>query len=402
MPNPLSHESIKTVKATIPFLMENGVTLTDHFYKRLFKSNPEVQAFFNPSNQRSGSQQKALGGAICAFAQNIETPENLEEAIRQIANKHVSLGIQPEHYPIVGEHLLGSINDLLNPAPQEILDAWAEAYGFLAETMISVEAELYKDQKEAKGGWNGFKDFDVARIEKESEEIISIYLNPSDGASVPNFKAGQYITVRVPDGTGSTTMRNYSLSGDISAMHYRISVKKETSNDLNAQKGYVSSLLHESLNVGSKISVAPPCGDFYLKSCENKSIVLIAGGIGITPLLPMLHSVTNCEVTFIHSVRNSLHHPFKTEVERLAEEKGLTLHFKYSTPTDQDRADQSFHSEGRITQSFLESIIRPEAEIYFCGPKAMMVEVYQSLSAMNHAKDKINFEFFGPQQELKS
>jgi len=200
----LTAKTIETVKATIPFLKQNGGALTQHFYQRLFAGNPEVKEYFNSSNQETGVQQAALGGAICAFAQNIETPENLASAVSRIANKHASLGIQPEHYPIVGEHLLGSINDLLNPAPPEILSAWGEAYGFLADVLIGAEKDLYTEQKKPEGGWNGFRKMEVFKREHESKWITSFYLRPCDPCPVIPFKSGQYLTLRVPTIEGST------------------------------------------------------------------------------------------------------------------------------------------------------------------------------------------------------
>src|SRR5690606_36073875 len=105
----LDEKTIQIVKSTAPILQEHGETLTRHFYKRMFSHNPEVGPFFNPAHQTSGSQQKALAGAICAYAANIDNLEVLGGAVELIAQKHASLQIKPEHYPIVGENLLASI-----------------------------------------------------------------------------------------------------------------------------------------------------------------------------------------------------------------------------------------------------------------------------------------------------
>ena len=398
MSDPLSKQTIDTVKATIPFLMENGRALTDHFYKRLFEGNPEVKAYFNTANQAGGTQQAALGGAICAFAQNIETPENLESAIERISNKHASLGVKPEHYPVVGEHLLGSIDDLLNPAPKEVLDAWAEAYGFLAGVMISAEENLYTSQREKEHGWNDFKHFTVTRRKKESELITSFYLKPSDGAGVPNFKAGQYLTVRFPQGD-STTMRNYSLSGSNQWDEYRISVKREDAHQSDTPDGYVSHYLHEKVAVGSEIEVAPPCGDFFLhENVGNPPILFIAGGVGITPLLSMLHACKPGQpVTFIQCSINGQHHAFRAELRELAEEKGATLHFRYSNPSEQDALEKHFHSEGFTNTEFLREFLTPDTQVYFCGPMPMMNNINASLKELDHPVQQTHSEVFAPQ-----
>ncbi|EDY16604.1 Nitric oxide dioxygenase [Chthoniobacter flavus Ellin428] len=109
----LTDQTIATVKATAPILEQHGELLTRHFYKRMFEKNPEVGPLFNRTNQEKGSQQKALAAAICAYAANIDNLEVLGGAVELIAQKHASLQIQPEHYPIVGENLLASIREVL-------------------------------------------------------------------------------------------------------------------------------------------------------------------------------------------------------------------------------------------------------------------------------------------------
>lgn len=400
----LSPETIETVKATIPFLNENGTTLTKHFYKRLFAGNPEVQEYFNSSNQESGVQQQALGGAICAFAQNIETPENLASAVSRISNKHASLGIKPEHYPIVGEHLLGSIDDLLNPAPPEILAAWGEAYGFLADVLIGAEKNLYEEQKKQEGGWNGFRKMEVFKREQESKFITSFYLRPCDPCPVIPFQSGQYLTLRVSDGNGSTTMRNYSLSGSPEWDHYRISVKREVPRQADTPEGYVSSYLHTEVSVGDVLEIGPPCGDFFLGNHSAETpLLLVSGGVGLTPLLSMLHSVGENPTAFIHAAIDGENHALRDEVTALCEQKpNASIHFRYSTPTEDDLRNANHDSSGLINQEFLAEYLTPETEIYFCGPKPMMTNIYKALKAIGHPESQTHFEFFGPQEELEA
>src|SRR5687767_15091034 len=128
----LSAETIATIKATIPVLQTSGEALTRHFYKRMFNANPEVKAFFNPAHQHSGGQQRALAAAILAYATHIENPAELAGAVELIAQKHVSLGVKAEHYPIVGENLLGAIQEVLGiPETDPVIKAWGQAYGIL-------------------------------------------------------------------------------------------------------------------------------------------------------------------------------------------------------------------------------------------------------------------------------
>src|SRR5688572_25924693 len=194
----------------------------------MFSHNPEVGPYFNAANQTKGTQQRALAGAICAYAANIDNLEVLGDAVELISNKHVSLMIKPEHYPIVGENLLASIKEVLGDgATDDIINAWAEAYGFLADILIGREKQIYEENAKKPGGWEGFKKFRVIRKEKESSNITSFYLTAADGAPLPAFKPGQYITVRTSTPDGSTTMRNYSLSDKPGQEWFRISVKRE-------------------------------------------------------------------------------------------------------------------------------------------------------------------------------
>src|SRR5918993_246981 len=154
----ISAQTIDIVKSTAPVLNEHGEILTRHFYKRMFSHNPEVAPFFNPAHQAVGLQQKALAGAICAYAAHIDNLEFLGGAVELIAQKHASLQIKPEHYPIVGENLLASIREVLGAAAtDDIINAWAEAYGFLAEILIGRERQIYRENAKKPGGWEGLK-----------------------------------------------------------------------------------------------------------------------------------------------------------------------------------------------------------------------------------------------------
>lgn len=127
----LDEKTILIVKSTAPILAEHGETLTRHFYNRMFAHNPEVAPFFNPAHQAVGKQQRALAGAITAYAANIDNLAVLGSAVELIAQKHASLMIKPEHYPIVGQNLLASIREVLGEgATDDVINAWGAAYGF--------------------------------------------------------------------------------------------------------------------------------------------------------------------------------------------------------------------------------------------------------------------------------
>jgi nitric oxide dioxygenase len=399
----LPQRTIDVVKATAPVLEEHGEALTQHFYKRMFAHNPEVAPLFNPAHQRAGSQQKALAAAICAYAANIDNLEVLGGAVELIAQKHASLRILPEHYPIVGENLLASIREVLGEgATDDVIAAWAEAYGFLAEILIGREAQIYKMHGKTEHGWIGFKPFRIVRTEPESEVITSFYLRPANGGGLPLFKPGQYITVRVPDAQGQTTMRNYSLSNAPGEDYFRISVKHEPN-------GFVSGFFHRSASEGTEIEVGPPCGEFFIDLTEKheRPLMLLSAGVGITPLLSMLLSVLKAqpdrEVFFVHGALSGRVHAFREFVRQLASQHpNLKVHYRYNEATDEDRDMRWHDSEGLIDAELLEDMLPDrDADYYFCGPKPFMINIYHNLLKWGIPASQVHFEFFGPRQELE-
>ncbi len=402
----LDDKTIAIVKSTAPILQEHGETLTKHFYKRMFKHNPEVAPFFNPAHQTAGKQQRALAGAIAAYAANIDNLEVLGGAVELIAQKHASLMIKPEHYPIVGENLLASIREVLGEAAtDDIINAWAAAYGFLADILIGREKQIYDENAKKPGGWEGFKSFRVSRKEKESSNITSFYMVAADGAPLPAFKPGQYITVRAQTPDGSTTMRNYSLSDKPGQPHFRISVKREVPPEANTPQGYVSNLLHDKIEAGDTVEIAPPCGEFFLDVTEKheRPLVLLAAGVGITPIMSILLSALDAfpkrEIIFVHAVLNENVQAFGKAVAALAAQHGnLKAYSRYSDAGQ--RAGNA--STGLVTAEYLEGLLSArDADYYFCGPQPFMVGVYHDLIKWGIPASQVHFEFFGPRQELE-
>ncbi|MBX9675944.1 MAG: NO-inducible flavohemoprotein [Methylotenera sp.] len=405
----LSEQTIAIVKSTAPTLQENGETLTRHFYKRMFSHNPEVAPFFNPANQAAGLQQKALASAICAYAANIDNLEVLGGAVELIAQKHVSLQIKPEHYPIVGENLLASIREVLGEgATDEVVCAWGEAYGFLADIMIGREKQIYTEHADMPGGWEGFKSFRVAKKERESDVITSFYLEPADGSELPKFKPGQYITTRVQTPCGHTTMRNYSLSDKPGQVWFRISVKREIDLKAGTPDGFVSNFLHDEIEVGSTLQIAAPCGEFFLDLTEKheRPLVLLAAGVGITPVFSMLLSALEAmpgrQVIFIHGSLNEASQAFKKVIDDLAiKHSNLKIHYRYSNPINDISSDGNVDT-GYIDAALIESKVpQRDADYYFCGPQPFMVKIYHELLTWGIPASQVHFEFFGPRQELE-
>src|SRR5690625_6908805 len=146
----------------------------------MFNNHPELLNIFNEVNQKRGKQQQALANMVYEAEKNSEQLEVLLDEVKLIAEKHRSLQIKPEHYPIVGKYLLLAIKEVLGEAAtDEIMTAWEQAYGVIAQLFIDLETEMYQEAKDQVGGWDGFKDFVVVDKVRESEDRKSTRLNSS-------------------------------------------------------------------------------------------------------------------------------------------------------------------------------------------------------------------------------
>ncbi|MFC4024159.1 NO-inducible flavohemoprotein [Oceanobacillus longus] len=399
----LDQKTMDIIKATVPVLKEHGTAITTRFYQLMFKDHPELKNIFNQVNQRKGDQPKALANTVYAAAVHIENLEAILPVVKQISEKHRSLNIKPEHYPIVGKYLLMGIKDVLgDAATDDIMNAWAKAYGVIADVFISVEKEKYDEVEKNTGGWIDFRDFKIVKKVEESDVITSFYLVPADGKAFPTYEAGQYITVKAEiPGETYDHLRQYSLSCAPGEDYYRISVKREDATQ-DHPKGIVSSFLHHHLHEGSILPISAPSGDFYLAQNDERPLVLISGGVGLTPLMSMLETVVKDhperEVIYIHATRSGKFHAMKDRVEQIASVNNNVTRFTvYDSPVEGDQYDR----EGHINQEWLSSILPTiDAAFYFCGPKGFMRAAYQHLKKLNVSDEDLHFEIFGPSEDI--
>jgi len=391
----LSTEHKAIITATVPILEQGGETLTRHFYQTMFRDYPEVKSLFNQANQTEGTQQRALANAVLMYAKNIEKLEKLGPLVNTIINKHVSLQIQPEHYPIVGASLLKAIREVLGAevATDAVIEAWAAAYGQLADILIGAEEGIYKQNELAEGGWRGARAFKVVSKTVESDEITSFVLAPADGGKVVAHKPGQYIglTVKV---NGSEQRRQYSLSAAANGSTYRISVKREDG-------GLVSNFLHDQVNVGDSIDLFPPAGDFVLAD-SDKPLVLISGGVGITPTLAMLTAALkgNRPVHFIHAARHAGVHAFREHIDALAAKHPQLRRFYCYEKADAQSPQPD--ATGYLNPQHLAKWL-PETrdvEAYFLGPTPFMKAIKSHLGELGVPSAQTFYEFFGPAEAL--
>lgn len=390
----LTSQQRTIIKATVPLLETGGEALTRHFYAMMLEEYPEVRVLFNQAHQASGEQQRALANGVLMYARHIDQLEALGPLVGRIVNKHVSLQILPEHYPIVGSCLLRAIREVLGAeiATDEVIEAWGAAYGQLAEILIGAEESAYREHEQAQGGWRGSRDFKVTAKTVESEEVTSFHLAPVDGGAVLIQQPGQYIGLRMVI-DGQEQRRNYSLSALGNGREYRISVKREAG-------GKVSNYLHDHIQIGDTLELFPPAGDFVLTP-SDKPLALITAGVGITPALTMVEAARDSgrPIHFIHYARHGGVHAFKQWVEAQSRDyPQISCRFIYSEPRDGDQP----HAEGMVSREQLAEWLPAERDLdaYFLGPKPFMAAVKRHLQDIGVPAAQCRYEFFGPAAEL--
>ncbi|MDI1261483.1 NO-inducible flavohemoprotein [Aquabacterium sp.] len=388
-----SAQTIALIKATVPVLQQHGEAITTHFYQLMLREHPELKAFFNEAHQAHGTQARALAGAVLAYAANIDRLEALAGALPRIIQKHVSLGVEAQHYPIVGQCLLRAIKEVLgDAATDDIIAAWGEAYTALANILIAAEEQVYQDNAAKSGGWRGTRAFKVARKEPESDLITSFYLEPSDGGPLPAFQPGQYLTL-VLNVNGQELRRNYSLSDAPGKPWLRISVKREAG-------GLASNWLHDDVQVGQELRVQAPAGDFVLDGA-TRPLVLVTGGVGITPAMSMLEAsaASGRPIHFIHAARHGGVHAFRDRVEELAaQHANVSATYVYEQPRDTELP----HTVGRVNQDLLGQHLPADrdVDVYFIGPKPFMQAIYQIGRDLGVQSNRLRYEFFGPMEAI--
>ena len=398
----LTQKTKDIVKATAPVLAEHGNAIIKCFYQRMFEAHPELKNVFNMAHQAQGQQQQALARAVYAYAENIEDPGSLTAVLKNIANKHASLGVRPEQYPIVGEHLLAAIKEVLgSAATDEIISAWAQAYGNLADVLMGIESELYERSAVQPGGWAGWRTFVVREKRAESNVITSFVLEPTDAGPVLNFEPGQYISIAVNvPALGLQQIRQYSLSDMPNGRSYRISVKRESGGGAQPP-GYVSNLLHDHVNVGEEVKLAAPYGNFHIDVNAKTPIVLISGGVGLTPMISMLKRAIQDpqrQVVFVHGARNSGVHAMRDRLRETAKTyANFDLIVFYDDPLPQDVAGRDYNHAGLVdVKSIKNSILLPDADYYICGPIPFMRMQHDALKELGIQEAHIHYEVFGP------
>ena len=260
---------------------------------------------------------------------------------------------------------------------------------------------------------SGFRDLKVVAKVKESAVITSFHIEPVNPEHWLAFEPGQFLVFRIPvaqeaAGENGYVLRNYSLSASPAATgRYRISVKREPAPAPGLPAGKSSCFLHDEVDVGHVLVAQGPRGDFVLDKTSTRPVVLLSGGVGLTPMVSMLHalaSMSDRRAVFIHACENGDVHALRDEVNGLvATRSGLAVHYCYRSPTERDKAGRRFHSEGMISPEILQRLLPiDDYDFYLCGPPPFMQAIYGMLRELGVPKQRIAYEFFGPATVLEA
>jgi nitric oxide dioxygenase len=266
------------------------------------------------------------------------------------------------------------------------------------------EASIYSRLAAAQGGWSGWRDFVIESTKPESEVVRSFILVPKDGRKVMRHQPGQYLTFALESPGKEPLRRNYSISSAPEDRAYRISVKREARPGV--PPGVVSNWLHDQASPGTVLKVAPPAGEFFLKEKEDNPVVLLSGGVGLTPMISILEHVVRTgsgrPLWYIHGAENGRVHAMGAHVRELAAQtRNVTVRTFYNVPDPGDQAGRDYDERGLISGSWLARNTPVEEAVYYlCGPRPFLRAMVGSLARTGVALNRILYEFFGPADEL--
>jgi len=286
-------------------------------------------------------------------------------------------------------------------ALRELGDAWR----------VWFEKMLQKAEPVATAsGWEGFRTFVVDRKVPESDTITSFYLRPQDKEPLPPHLPGQFLTFRLEiPGQAKPVTRTYTISDAPHAAYYRVSIKREPSPAGRPElpPGLSSNYFHDRVTPGTELCVRAPRGDFWLDPQDDTPVVLLSGGVGLTPMISMLNAIvakhSGRPVWFIHGVRHGGEHAMGAHVRHLAaQHDNVHVHIHYSEPRSEDVEGRDYEGSGHVSLTVLQDMLPPAAyDFYLCGPPPFMKSLYRGLLDWGVPETRIHYEFFGPATVLK-
>ena len=393
-PSLLSERSAAVVAATAGVVAAHAEQITARFYPRMFAEHPELLRVFNQGNQATGEQSRALAASVVAYAVHLIDPEAppFHRVLERIAYKHISLGIRPEQYTIVGYHLLGAVGEVLGEAvTPAVADAWNEVYWLFATQLVAEEARLY--QQAGVDPARPLRPYRVVRRIEETQDVISLILEPADEAGLPEISPGQYVSVFVDLPNGQRQPRQYTVSSTALGNRLQITVRRVRGVN-GAPDGQVSTYLHDHITGGETLEVSAPAGDFVVQS-SNGPLLLASAGAGITTVLPIVEHIArtqpNRTVIVAHADRTAQDHALRDTVLHVGRQlDNFTAYTWYETVNPDD------HRSRQGLMDLTDIPLPPDIQVFTCGPLPFMRHIRSTLLARNVPAANIRYEVFGP------
>jgi ferredoxin-NADP reductase len=276
------------------------------------------------------------------------------------------------------------------------------------QTRLDTERDLRLAKSRSLLPWNGLRKFVVKQKVIEAEGLCSFYLSPHDGKALPGFMPGQYLTFQLrPAGLSKPIIRCYSLSDRPREDYYRITVKRVAGEDAGSPPGIGSNFFHDGVREGDILDVKAPGGHFFLDPASEGGVVLIGGGIGVTPMLSMLHTLierrSRRDIWFFYSVRNSDDHIMAESLRAIGlENPNVHVVVCYSRPKPGDAKGQHYDEASRVGVDLFKRLLpSSNFDYYMCGPGSMMESLTVDLTEWGVPESRIHFETFGPSSVKK-
>jgi ferredoxin-NADP reductase len=277
---------------------------------------------------------------------------------------------------------------------------------YLREQILELAERRKREQQKAERTWDGFRKFVVARKVLETSDICSFYLEPHDRRPLPAFQPGQYLTFRLNiPGQSKPVIRCYSLSDAPKPDYFRVTIKRigPPPGKPDGKPGVGSSHFHDQIDEGDIVDVKAPAGQFFLDPGEQTPVVLIGGGIGLTPMMSMMNAIVAAnaqrDVWFFYGLRHRGEHVMAEHLKQVAADNpNIQLHVCYSDPRpNEDRLNEHYRHAERVSIDLFKKVLPSNAaNFYLCGPPPMMQSLVEGLLGWGVSQDHIHFEAFGP------
>ncbi|GAA1435176.1 FAD-binding oxidoreductase [Microlunatus lacustris] len=390
----LSARAHAVITATAGVVAEHADEITARFYPRMFAERPDLLTVFNLANQATGEQPRALASSVVAYAVQLIDPgaPSFDHVMRRIAYKHISLGIRPEQYTVVGHHLMAAVGEVLGEAvTPEVAAAWDEVYWLFATQLIALEARFYAAASVDPA--QPLRPYRVVRRIEETADVISLVLEPTDGGPLPVIAPGQYVSVFVDLPDRSRQPRQYTVSSTGTGNRLQLTVRRVRGAD-GAPDGRVSSFLHDQVQAGAVLELSTPAGDFVVEPSDGP-LLLASAGAGITTVLPIVEHIARTQpqrpVIVAHADRTAQDHALRETVLHVGRQlDDFTAYTWYETLGSDDTRARSGYMD-------LTDVPLPEdVQVFTCGPLPFMRHLRSSLMARGVPASSIRYEVFGP------